>query len=189
MNKNRGYIAMSYVGVNQVFLWLKRTLRVENATRQILNDKDSPINTFNELTKQKIMIIVKLLLANEDKEYLNFPSKDATIMANAISVILMMAKLCIKDIIDDFYGYMGYLDERVSSGEMQEQRYKQELDNCQFTKNFLDNLELIDFNNEIRGSWVNDKDGDQLLIIKYKDSPCCRHCCHCHNTDSSDDDA
>jgi len=186
-----GEILLSCISLNMIFSWVSRSINMNECIHSLLYKSDL-CNNFTDIEKQKIIIINKLLLAITAEDYINcnitFPSKDANIMANAISLILNITKLSIKNIKEDFYGFMEYLERQVASGERTEQHYKTRLDNCKFIGDFIENIELIDFDNKIFGRWTNDEDdGEQCLVIKYKDSPCCCSC-NCHNTDSSSDE-
>ncbi len=188
-----GEIILSYPAVNMIFDWVSRNINMESMTIDILNNPESPVSRVTDKTeKQKIMIIIKLLLSNKKaKTYYSYPSKDATIMAKAIYIILLTSKASLADIKDDFYGYMEFLEKRVATEEITEGTYKRGLDNCKFIGDYLEKLEEVDFHSNITGYYVNSKiDGEQILIIKYKNiSPCCRCCCRdCHNTDSSSDE-
>lgn len=186
-----GEILLSCISLNMIFSWVSRSINMNECIHSLLYKSDL-CNNFTDIEKQKIIIINKLLLAITAEDYINcnitFPSKDANIMANAISLILNITKLSIKNIKEDFYGFMEYLERQVASGERTEQHYKTRLDNCKFIGDFIEKIELIDFDNKIFGRWTNDEDdGEQCLVIKYKDSPCCCSC-NCHNTDSSSDE-
>ena len=176
-----GEILLSYTSVNMIFAWVTRQFNVETDIYEILNNNDSAFSVlFDDIEKQKIMVIIKLLISNVGKRFvgLKFPSKDATIMANAVGLVLMSAKGLLNDIKEDFYGYMEFLEKEVASGEMTEHQYKGRLDNCKFIGEFLDKIELFDWDNGITGRWCNSKkDGEQCLIIKYKNI--CRCCYNC----------
>jgi len=185
-NAELGEILLSYTSVNMIFKWLFRILEVEDNMNDLLYDNDSNFSVlFDDIEKQKIMVIIKLLISNVDNTIIGvkFPSNDSTIMANAIGLVLMTAKGFLNDIKKAFYGYMEYLENEVASGELTEHVYKNQLDTCKFIGEFLDKLEFFDWENKITGYWVNNKnDGEQCLIIKYKDSSSCCCCsCHCRN--------
>jgi hypothetical protein len=188
-----GQIILSYNAVNMIFNWVSRNIDMEAMITDILNNPESPVSSVTDKTeKQKIMIIIKLLLSNEKaKTYYSYPSKDATIMSKAIYIILLTSKASLASIKDDFYGYEEFLRERVATEEITEGTYKRGVENCMFIGKYLEKLEEVDFHSNITGYYVNSKiDGEQILIIKYKNiRPCCRCCCQdCYNTDSSSDE-
>jgi hypothetical protein len=184
LNTDLGEIILSYPAINMIFGWISRSIYMEDVTLDYLNNPDSPMaRAFNDIEKRKIMIIIKLLLTNEkDRSVANcfdYPSKDADIMAKAVCLILTTSKIMIDEIKEDFYGFMEFLDKRVASGEITEHKYKRGLDNCMFIGNYLNKLELIDFNDKLSGYYVNSKiDGEQLLLIRYKSCSCSCNCCH-----------
>jgi hypothetical protein len=182
-NPELGEILLSYTSVNMIFAWVTRNLNVKTYIYELLNDNDMAFSVlFDDIEKQKIMVIIKLLISNIGKRFdnLKFPSKDATIMANAVGLVLMTAKGLLNDIKEDFYGYMEFLDKKVASGEITEHQYKSRLDNCKFIGGFLDKIELFDWDNGITGRWFNSKkDGEQCLIINYKNICHCCRCCRC----------